>query len=91
MEKKLKTLTIAEKLNLIKSFEKSSLSNIPDEEMDDSLPTNIEVFKALKIVRKYAQFNTLNNEVNSLSNIEKSLTISIINSKKQSMITNFFK
>ena len=64
---------------------------ISNEEMDDSLPTNIEVFKALKIVRKYAQFNTLNNEVNSLSNIEKSVTISIINSEKQSMITNFFK
>ena len=49
MERKLRTLTIAEKLNLIESFEKSSLSNNPDEEMNDYFPTDIEVLNALKI------------------------------------------
>ena len=62
-----------------------------DEDLEDSTPSNIDIMNALKIVRKFAQINTLNNEVNSLSKIETTLMNSIINSKKQTEITHYFK
>ena len=62
-----------------------------DEDLEYSTPSNIDIMNALKIVRKFAQINTLNNEVNSLSKIETTLMNSIINSKKQTEITNYFK
>ena len=61
-----------------------------EEEVEDHTPSNIEVLKALKVVRKFAQLNTLNNEINALSNIERTLTNSFINSKKLTDIKHYF-
>ena len=64
---------------------------VEDEDLDDSTTSNFDIMNALKIVRKFAQINTLNKEVNSLSKIETTLINSIINSKKQTEITHYFK
>ena len=47
-----------------------------DEVVEEEILSNIQVLDALKIVRSFAQHNTLNHAISSLRDIEKLLSIS---------------
>ena len=62
-----------------------------EEEVEEEIPSDIQVLDALKIVRSFAQHNTLNNAILSLREVEKFLSTSVQNKKRQTEITSFFK
>ena len=53
-----------------------------DEVGEEEIPSNIQVLDSFKIVKSFAQHNTLNHAISSLRDIEKLLSLSVQNKKK---------
>ena len=62
-----------------------------DEVGEEEILSNIQVLDSFKIVKSFAQHNTLNHAISSLRDIEKFLSVSVQNNKKETEITSFFK
>ena len=53
-----------------------------DEVGEEEILSNIQVLDSFKIVKSFAQHNTLNDAISSLRDIEKLLSLSVQNKKK---------